>query len=166
MQDDKNIVDESSLELENEPLEQEKTIETLENELEEMRNKYLRALADRDNDEKRFIQERKNLIFYTEASVLSAFLPCFDNLERAEIFVKDLGLKMVKDEFVKTGQQFGLFEIDVLGQKFDPNKSEVISTIDVENEEENGIIKEVVAKGYLFKDKIVRPAKVIVGKKI
>lgn len=132
-------------------------------EAQDYKNKYLRALADYQNFEKRVREEREELIKSTQSRLILRIIAFLDNLEQAEVFVKDKGLKMVKDQFYKTLSELGLEEIDVLNQEFDPHTAEAIDI--VEGEKDN-INVEVLRKGYQMHGRVIRPAHVKVSKKI
>jgi len=132
------------------------------NELEEMKVKYLRALADYQNLEKRAAQARKEAFDLGSLVVVENFLPFLDNLEKAEVFIKDPGLKMIKDQLLQTLKQIGLKKIELLGTKYDPHKAEVIEVVDGKEDDE---VVEEVESGFMFGDKIVRIAKVKVSRK-
>lgn len=138
-------------------------LEKVKKEVEEYKNKYLRALADYQNYEKRIREEKMQVEQIAMRGVFLKLLPFLDNLDKAEVFVKDSGLKMVKDGFHKTLQEMGLEEIHVLGKHFDPHLAEAIEI--VEGKEEN-IVQEVLRKGYKFVGKVLRVAQVKVTKKV
>ncbi|NTU72912.1 nucleotide exchange factor GrpE [Candidatus Roizmanbacteria bacterium] len=131
-------------------------------EAEEYKSKYLRALADYQNLQRRMIQDRVESGNDTKARVISSLLPFLDNLEKAEVFVKDPGLQMVKDQYIKLLRELGLEEIDLLNKEYDPYVAEAVEIIP--GEKENIIVK-VLEKGYKLNDKILRAAKVTVSKK-
>lgn len=137
-------------------------IEKLRKEVEEYKNKYLRALADYQNLEKRVEQERQEIVFNASKNLLLKLLPIVDNLEKAEIFIKDDGLKMIKNNFDQFLRSEGLEEIQILGKEFDPQLAEAVEV--VEGEKDN-IIVEILKKGYKFNNKILRVAQVKVSKK-
>lgn len=146
-------------------LEIEKLREELEKEIklnEECKYKYLRALADYQNLEKRFHDERGELYQSANKNLILKLLPLLDSLDKAEIFIKDEGLRIVKEQFQKTLQEEGLEELDVLGKGFDPYTAEVVDM--VEGEKEN-IVVEVLTKGYQSNGKVLRVAQVKVSKK-
>lgn len=146
-------------------LETEKLREELEIEkklTEESKQKYLRALADYQNLEKRMYDERGELIKNANKNLILKLLPFLDSLDKAEVFVKDPGLKIVKDHFQKTLQEEGLEQLDVLGKEYDPYTAEVVDM--VEGEKDN-IVVEILRKGYQFSGKILRVAQVKVSKK-
>lgn len=137
-------------------------IEKLKKEVEEYKNKYLRALADYANLERRVEKERQEIVVNANKNLLLKILPILDNLEKAEIFIKDDGLKMVKNNFYQFLKSEGVEEIQILGKEFDPQLAEAIEV--VEGEKDN-IIVEVLKKGYKFNNKVLRVAQVKVSKR-
>lgn len=129
---------------------------------EDYKNKYLRALADYQNLEKRVREEKDQIVKNAAAHVMVRLLPFLDSLDKAEIFVKDEGLKMVREQFQKALQEEGLEELEVLGKEFDPYTSEVV---DIAEGERDNIVIEVLRKGYRMGEKILRVAQVKVSKK-
>ena len=138
-------------------------IESLKQQIEEFKNKYLRALADYQNLEKRINQERFELMKMGNKNLLIKVIPFLDNLEKAEVFVHDPGLKISKDHFMQILKEAGLEEMDLLKKDFDPNLAEAI---DIVPGKDNNKIVEVLRKGYKFEDKIIRVAQVKVSKKL
>jgi len=136
-------------------------IENLKQRVEEFKNKYLRALADYQNLEKRVNEERFELMKMGNKNLLIKVIPFLDNLEKAEVFVKDQGLKISKDHFMQILKEAGLEEMDLMGKDFDPNFAEAIDIIP--GREDNKVV-EVLRKGYKFEDKIIRVAQVKVSK--
>ena len=135
-----------------------KKIEKQETELE---NQLKRALADYQNLEKRVGDERFELMKMANKNLLIKILPFLDNLEKAEVFIKDPGLKISKDHFLQILKEVGLEELDILNKDFDPISSEAIDI--VPGKEDNKVV-EVLRKGYKFEDKIIRVAQVKVSK--
>ena len=130
-------------------------IESLKQQIEEFKNKYLRALGDYQNLEKRIDQERFELMKMGNKNLLIKIIPFLDNLEKAEVFVHDPGLKISKDHFMQILKEAGLEEMDLLKKDFDPNLAEAI---DIVPGKDNNKIVEVLRKGYKFEDKIIRVA--------
>lgn len=155
--DQKKIV----VSLEIEKLNQE--IVLLKHQVDEFKNKYLRAIADYQNLEKRVGEERFELMKMANKNLLIQILPFLDNLEKAEVFVKDQGLKISKDHFIQILKEAGLEEMDLLNKDFDPIFAEAIDIIP--GKEDNKVV-EVLKKGYIFEDKIIRVAQVKVSKKL
>ncbi len=132
-------------------------------ESEDFKTKYLRALADYHNFEKRVQDERTELIKYATKGLVLRLLTFLDNLNQAEVFIKDEGLALIKKQFEQLLENEGLKEIDILNKEYNPHVAEAVDT--KEGEEDDRVI-EILQKGYEFNGKIVRPAKVIVSKKI
>lgn len=135
----------------------------LEVERDEYKNKLLRALADYHNLEKRVADERQELGRRAVQNFILRILPFLDNLEQAEVFVKDKGLEIVKTSFSELLEKEGLKKIDVLNKEYDIHVAEAIDL--VEGERDN-IVVEVMRNGYKFNGQIVRPAQVKVSKKL
>jgi len=138
-------------------------IAQLKQQVDEFKNKYLRAIADYQNLEKRVGEERFELMKMANKNLLIKILPFLDNLEKAELFVKDEGLKISKDHFVQILKDAGLEEIEMMGKDFDPITAEAVQLVPGKEE---GKIVEVLQKGYKFEDKIIRVAQVKVSKKL
>ncbi len=137
-------------------------IKELEAEVKGLKEKYLRALADYQNLSRRLESDRKRFEEEVVARVIEEFLEILDDIDKAEVFVKDKGLALVKDKFKKILKKFNVEEIDIKGKAFDPYLAEVVDT--VEGEKEN-VVTEVFLKGYKIGDKVLRPAKVQVSKR-
>ena len=137
-------------------------LENCERERDEYKNKYLRALADYQNLDRRIRQEKEMYITTAKMSVLMEFLPFLDNLEKAEVFVKDAGLKMIKDNFLQILKEMGIEELEVMNKEFDPHTAEAVDI--VEGDKDNMVV-EVLSKGFKWKDRVLRVAKVKVSKK-
>lgn len=129
---------------------------------EDYKAKYLRALADYQNYENRMVGEKELLLKSANSRLLLRILPFLDSLDKAEVFIKDEGLKIVKESLTKALTESGLEEIQVLNREYDPYTAEVIDI--VEGEKDNMVI-EVLRKGYKFHDRILRVAQVKVSKK-
>jgi len=135
----------------------------LKQEILSIKNKYLRALADYANLEKRVACDREESRKNANQVLILKLLGFLDNIDRAEIFIKDNHLKIIKEEFYKLLHQEGLEEIKVLGLEFDPQVSEAI---DMVVGEKNNVVVEVLRKGYRFNGRVMRTAQVKVSKKI
>lgn len=131
-------------------------------ERDEYKDKLLRALADYHNLEKRVSEERQELGKRAVQSFILRVLPFLDNLEQAEVFVKDKGLELVKNSFVELLAREGLTKIEVLNKEYDIHSAEAVDL--VEGEKDNMVV-EVVRNGYMFNGQIIRPAQVRVSKK-
>jgi len=136
--------------------------EKLRKETEDFKNKYLRALADYQNFQKRILEEKKEWEKRIKNQFFLKILPFLDNLEKAEVFIKDAGLRLIKDQFLQLLKNEGVEEIDLLGKEFDPNLAEAIDV--VEGDKEN-IVVEVLRKGYKIGEQVLRVAQVKVSLK-
>jgi molecular chaperone GrpE len=139
----------------------EKENDSLRKQDEEYKNKYLRALADYQNFEKRIFEEKEEIRINANRALIMKLLNFLDSLDKAEIFIKDASLKLVKDNFYKLLKEEGLEEIQMLGKEFDPYTAEVIDL--VEGDKDN-VVVEVLRKGYRLNGKVIRVAQVKVTK--
>jgi len=154
-------------------------INTLEQKLEEKNNsyndlyeRYLRIAADFDNYKKRMTKEKNDLVAYGNEELIKALLNVIDNLERAlqhksnDIGSKSLieGVDLVYRQFLSTLEKFGLERINAeKGAKFDPNYHQAVEHIET-NEITPGMVVNEMIKGYLLKERLLRPSMVAVSK--
>lgn len=131
-------------------------------EIDHWKNKYLRALADYENLEKRHQEHEAFMQNKIKKHFLNKFLDILDTIYQAEIFVKDPGLKMVKDNFLKILKEEHIEEMNLKGKEYDPYLSEAVDV--VEDEKNKNKIIDVLSRGYKMGDEIIRIAKVRVGK--
>jgi molecular chaperone GrpE len=147
----------------------EKSLEKALKESVENRDRWLRAVADLENFKKRSTQERSRLLKYKEEDLLRELLPILDNLERAlahggqkhESDPVASGVAMVMEMFKEVLKKYEVMQIESLGKKFDPQFHEAIAQEPNNGHEPNTVSKEL-EKGYMYKDRMLRPAKVIV----
>ena len=145
-------------------------LEEAKQQLGEYNDKFLRMAADFDNTKKRLAREREISLKYAEENLLKELLPTIDNLERALEQSRDAedavglleGIEMTLDGLRISLEKFGLVPVDSLGQQFDPNFHEAIAMEVSEESAENMVTKEY-QKGYLYKDRLLRAAKVVVS---
>lgn len=140
---------------------------------EEMKDKYLRLYADFDNFKKRNAKERLTLLETAGKEVIIAILPIVDDFERAlksfdstnanDNSLKE-GMELVYHKLLKTLEAKGVKTMETEGKNFDPELHEAITEIPAINEESKGKIVDTTEKGYFIYDKILRHAKVVVGK--
>jgi molecular chaperone GrpE len=143
---------------------------TLKNENAELKKEKLYLLADFDNYRKQAIKERSDLMKYGSEPIIREFLTVLDNLERAastEVTPETLasyksGLDMIVTQFKKVLERFGVEEVDALGQPFDPNMHEALSSENNSDLPPNSV-SQVLKKAYKLKGKIIRPAQVVVN---
>ena len=158
--------EESSLREENEKLVKE--TEKLKAEVEEYKDKWMRSVAEFDNYKKRNAKLWQDAFTEGIASVVLKILPVGDNLERAISLGLDEktteGLKAIKRKYDDTLAAMEIEEINPVGEIFNPNYAEAVMQVDKEDKDESDTVKQVFEKGYRFKDKIIRYAKVSVTK--
>ena len=130
-------------------------------------DKYLRLAAEYDNFRKRSAKEKESAWTDAKASTALAFLPVYDNLERAlkapctdEAFQK--GVEMTMNQLKEVLTKLGIEEIPALNEKFDPNLHNAVMHVDDDNVEENTIV-EVFQTGFQTGDKVIRFAMVKVA---
>ncbi|MCL4374352.1 nucleotide exchange factor GrpE [Patescibacteria group bacterium] len=140
----------------------EKAVNEYKRQSEENKNKYLRALADYQNFEKRIEAEKIKWQKNANAQLIGRLLGFLDNLDRAELFVRDANLKLIKDQFYQLLKAEGLEEIPVLGKPFDPYTAEVVELVAGTRD---NVVSAVVRKGYWLHGRVIRPARVQVEKK-
>lgn len=129
-------------------------------EINDYKDKYLRALADYQNLEKQTQTWKESYSQYATAELIRKLLEILDDLAKAQEHLDDDGLSLVISKFLSVLKSEGLEELDLAGAEFDPNLAEVIST---ETGDKENIIVKVLQKGYIYKDKVIRPAKVVVS---
>jgi len=138
---------------------EEKKVEGEDSKMKELEDKLLRLHAEFENFRKRNAKEQDGLAEKANAELLSKLLPVVDEMEIAVKHTDDKGVKMVYMNLMSTLGKQGLEEMDSLGKQFDPYYHDALK----QEDGEEGKILEIVQKGYLFKGKVLRHAKVIVG---
>lgn len=144
---------------------------SLEAEKQELQEKLLRLAADFDNYKKRMIREREASFKYAEEGLLKELLPSIDNLERALSHQNDTddvkgmrdGVELTLKGLLATTAKFGLTPIDSVGQPFDPNFHEALVMEESSEVPPQSVVREF-EKGYFYKDRLLRAAKVVVAK--
>jgi len=125
--------------------------------LAEAQAKYMRALADYQNLEKRMNGALEQVRLSTKRDTVAKFISILDDLEKAEVFVQDAGLKMIMDRFHALLKDCGVEEIDLVGKEFDPYVAEALEMVPGEKA---NMVAEVIRKGYRIGDTVIRPAQV------
>jgi molecular chaperone GrpE len=131
----------------------------LEAEIKDLENKFKRALADYQNQTRRHQSRQEEVIKFANQSLLDKLLPVLDSLELAQHHLKDTGLKMILDQFIKVISSEGVKEIRSTNQKFNPQTMDCASLVKGPKD----IVTTTLVKGYTYNDKVLRPAKVEVG---
>jgi molecular chaperone GrpE len=132
----------------------------LEEKLIDLENRWKRAAADYRNLEKRIERGKADLVKFANASLIDKLLAVLDDLERAEEHLKDKGLTMAVNQFRQVLKTEEVEEIKALNEQFNP---ETMDCVEICQGPEN-VVVEVCQKGYKLTDKVLRPAKVRVGK--
>lgn len=146
-------------------------LEELTRKLTEMQDRYIRLSAEFDNYRKRTLREKIDITKTAGENVLVSILPVIDDFDRAMISLKETdncnavkeGLNLI---YIKIGdflRQNGVIEMDVLNSPFDSDHHEAVTNVAVEDETMKGRIIDVIQKGYILNDKVIRFPKVVVG---
>ncbi len=157
---------------EEKPLTIEEQLEKSQQQNAELKDKYLRLYAEFDNFRKRSMKEKLEFMKMAAQDTLSALLPVLDDFDRAkknadaedstEVFSE--GVSLVYQKLYAVLQSQGLEPMASDGEVFDPEFHEAITDIPAPNDDMKGKIIDTIEKGYKLKDKILRHAKVVVGK--
>lgn len=132
----------------------------LQKQIEEWKAKYLRALADYHNVEKRKHEEISQVRRYAGEHILTGLFPIVGSLEKAQNHLNDPGLSLVLKEFAAFLDAQHVKKLVPLGESYDPHEMECIEVV----EGEDNIVTDVVRPGYMIHDKIVQVAQVKVGR--
>jgi molecular chaperone GrpE len=145
-------------------------LKKLQDDLAEAREKYVRLYAEFENHRRRTSKEKLEMIQTANESLLKSLLPVIDDFDRAEKAFKDQtgkeaeGFILIHNKFKKTLEQYGVREMEITADtKFDAEFHEAITQVPVTEDSKKGKIVDVVERGYLLNDKVIRFAKVVVG---
>jgi molecular chaperone GrpE len=155
-----------------EPADIKEETKKLEKELEEQKDKYIRLFAEFDNFKRRTSKENIELRQTAGKEVITSLLDVLDDMDRAEKQMQESeeektlkeGILLDFNKFRKILESKGLKSIETLNTDFDVEKDEAVSEVPVEDEKLKGKVVAEVQKGYLLNDKLIRFAKVVVGK--
>ena len=144
---------------------------THEAEKKDLQEKMLRMAAEFENYKKRMVRERETSFKYAEEALLKELLPSIDNLERAlahqndssELKVMREGVDLTLKALLAATAKFGLTPIDSVGKPFDPNLHEALAMEASDTVPPQSVLREF-EKGYFYKDRLLRAAKVVVSK--
>ncbi len=147
-------------------------IEELELQLAEARDKHLRLFAEFENFKKRNTRERFELMKTAAQETMTTILPVLDDFDRAKKAAEDKntseqlseGILMVYNKLYTILGNKGLTPMESTGKEFDPELHEAITEIPSPSEDMKGKVVDTVENGYYLNDKIIRFAKVVVGK--
>jgi molecular chaperone GrpE len=156
----------------NEPVEEESELEKLKAELEDQKDKFVRKVAEFENFRRRSAKERVELIQTASKEVITDLLDVLDDCERAQKQIeKSEDNKEIKDGVLLVFNKLrnilsakGLKQMQTIHEEFNPDLHEAITEIPAPTEQLKGKILDEVVKGYYLNDKIIRHAKVVIGK--
>ncbi len=136
----------------------------LQEELAAEKNKYLYLYAEFDNFKKRTLRERSDLVRFGHEGLARELLSVKDNFERGLASASNLeslteGLRMVAEDMKRTLERFGITEVKTIGEIFDPTLHEAMG----QAPGAAGVVVQEFAKGYTLHNRLLRPAKVVVG---
>lgn len=151
---------------------------SLEEEVQEQKDKHLRLYAEFENYKKRVLKDKEELVRYGNESLLYELLPVIDNLEMAMKHSSNdesagdqsrltgliQGVEITLKEFFRVLDRFGLTPIEAFGKRFDPFLHHAMAQVERDDVGENTVVEEF-RKGYMFKDKVLRPSLVAVSKR-
>ncbi|MBX7144455.1 MAG: nucleotide exchange factor GrpE [Oligoflexia bacterium] len=143
-------------------------VKSLKVELEATKDKYLRALAELENYKKRALKERSELIRYQGDRIIADLLEVVDNLElalshsEADPVKLKTGLELIHKLFVDVLGRWDVRAVPAVGKPFDPQQHQALSKIQSADAAPGTVISEF-KKAYFYKDKLLRPASVVVS---
>ncbi|MBT8847820.1 nucleotide exchange factor GrpE [Lactobacillus delbrueckii subsp. bulgaricus] len=137
----------------------------------DLEDKYLRSQAEIQNAQRRYSKERADLVKYESQRLGKDILSSVDNLERAlQVKADDeasrqlkKGIEMTLEGLVRALKDNGIEEIKADGEKFDPTLHQAVQSVPAENDDQKGHVVQVLQKGYVYKDRTLRPAMVVVA---
>lgn len=138
--------------------------------LDEKTDRYLRAVAELDNQKKRAQREREEYIRFANASLLRELLPVLDNFDRALGAARAsaeaqgflAGVELIQRELLKVLEKFGATPYSAVGQPFDPERHEAVQRVLKPDAADMTVVEEI-ARGYLLNGRVLRPAIVVVA---
>ena len=147
----------------------EEQLEAAKKEVEQYKDKYLRAVAEFDNYRKRTLKEKAELLLNGSEKAVCAFLPILDDFERAiadkteDVNAIKEGMQIIFNKFNKTLESLGVKKIETEGKDFDVDFHEAVAMVPGMGDDKKGKVIDCVQKGYQLNDKVIRHAKVAVG---
>lgn len=163
--DESEKAEETAEEAEKDPL------EAANEQIAELKDKYLRSVAEFDNYRKRTIKEKAELIVNGAEKAVSAILPVMDDMERAlataekteDVEALKEGMKLIFQKFEKCLKGLGVNKIDTKDADFDTDFHEAVAMVPGMGDDKKGKVLDCVQTGYTLNDKVIRHAKVAVG---
>lgn len=163
--DESEKAEETAEEAEKDPL------EAANEQIAELKDKYLRSVAEFDNYRKRTMKEKAELIVNGAEKAVSAILPVMDDMERAlataekteDVEALKEGMKLIFQKFEKCLKGLGVNKIDTKDADFDTDFHEAVAMVPGMGDDKKGKVIDCVQAGYQLNDKVIRHAKVAVG---
>ena len=171
VEETENTDTEESTEAETTEEEEKDPLEKAQDEIAELKDKYLRSVAEFDNYRKRTLKERAELILNGGEKVLSAILPVVDDMERAiengaktdDPQVIREGMELIFHKLLKVLEAQGVSTIETENADFDTDVHEAVAMVPGMGDDKKGKVIDCLQKGYKLNDKVIRHAKVAVG---
>lgn len=156
---------------EQQPEEEKDPLELANEQIEELKDKYLRSVAEFDNYRKRTLKEKAELILNGGEKAITAILPILDDMERAIVngqktddpAVLREGMELIFMKFNKTLESLGVSKIETEDADFDTDIHEAIAMVPGMGDDKKGKVLDCVQTGYKLNEKVIRHAKVAVG---
>jgi molecular chaperone GrpE len=166
-----NVEQEQDKKVTTEKQESSKDKKSAQEEIEELNDKYLRLAAEYDNYRRRTLKEKMELAKSAGEDILINILPVMDDFERGlasidkakEVDAIKEGVLLIYNKFKEFLKQRGVKEIEAKEKEFDTDLHEAVTKIPAPSEELKGKVVDVIEKGYLLNDKVIRYAKVVIG---
>lgn len=151
--------------------EEKSPLEEAQEQIAELKDKYLRSVAEFDNYRKRTLKEKAELILNGSEKAVGAVLPVLDDMERAiangekteDVQVLRDGMALIYTKFKKVLESLGVKEIETADADFNTDVHEAIAMVPGMGDDKKGKVLDCVQKGYTINDKVIRHAKVAVG---
>ena len=147
----------------------EEQLEAAKKEVEQYKDKYLRAVAEFDNYRKRTLKEKAELLLNGSEKTVCAFLPILDDFERAiadkteDVNAIKEGMQIIFNKFNKTLESLGVKKIETEGKDFDVDFHEAVAMVPGMGDDKKGKVIDCLQTGYQLNEKVIRHAKVAVG---
>jgi molecular chaperone GrpE len=146
-------------------------LKVFEEKSQELHDKYLRLSAEFDNYRKRTLKEKTELIKTASEELIIKIIPFVDDIERGinavrtsqDVEAVKEGINLIYGRFKDFLQQNGVKEIEALNQDFNTDFHEAVTKVPASDEQQKGKVVDVIEKGYLLYDKVIRYPKVVVG---
>ena len=178
LQEEQPVEEETDKEAENkeeseqtEEVEEKDPLEKAQEEIADLKDKWLRSVAEFENYRKRTLKERAELILNAGEKFITSILPVLDDMERAiengsktdDPEVLREGMTLIYQKFMKTLETQGVSKIDTVDADFDTDVHEAVAMVPGMGDDKKGKVIDCLQQGYKLNDKVIRHAKVAVG---